>query len=246
MYQQAANLLKELFVDVAGEDFGLRGRPTNASRVALLTGLDRKEIRRLRTQEADAPTSRAEPDRLARVLAAWHQHADFLDARGKPRRLAARGPHPSFETLVDRFGGDIPATAILKELERAGAVETAADGRIRAKTRYYMIGQLNEAAVLRSGEVLEDLGNTIHHNLARDDRTPSRFEGRATSRHVDKRKAKAFNEFVEREAEAFLERVDQWLTDHESSEGKQTVRLGLGVYAIQGPSDARSNEQKER
>ncbi|HEX9877693.1 MAG TPA: DUF6502 family protein [Gammaproteobacteria bacterium] len=245
MYQQAASLLKELFVDVASEDYGLRGRPTNASRVALLTGLDRKEVRRLRDRESAVQISRAQPDRLARILAAWHQHADFLDARGKPRRLARRGPHPSFETLVDRFGGDIPATAMLKELERAGAVDTASDGRVRARTRYYMIGQLNEAAVLRSGEVLEDLGDTVHHNLVRDDRTPSRFEGRATNRHVDRRKVKAFHEFVEREAEAFLEKVDQWLTDYESSKGKQAVRLGLGIYAIQGPSDSQNHEHKE-
>jgi hypothetical protein len=47
-WAELADLSKEVFVDVAGCDYGLQGRPTNASRVAMITGLSRREVARLR------------------------------------------------------------------------------------------------------------------------------------------------------------------------------------------------------
>ena len=47
----------------------------------------------------------------------------------------------------------------------------------------------------------------------------------------------AFREFVEREGQAFLERVDDWLTRHEVTQHNGAdvapIRLGVGLYHIQ-------------
>jgi hypothetical protein len=91
-------------------------------------------------------------------------------------------------------------------------------------------------AAERAGSVLADIATTLEHNLSRGLRDPSRFEGRAQNRQVDPRNLPAFRAFVEREAQGLLERVDDWLASHESettTEGAATVRLGVGVYAIQ-------------
>src|SRR5690606_444672 len=75
-YRHFAALSKALYVEVASTDYGLRGRPTNVARTALLTGLDRKEVKRLRdAMYVDAGEARryARGDRIARVLAAWYQ-----------------------------------------------------------------------------------------------------------------------------------------------------------------------------
>ena len=48
-WRELADVCKAIYVEVATEDFGIRGRPTNISRVAILTGLTRREVRRLRT-----------------------------------------------------------------------------------------------------------------------------------------------------------------------------------------------------
>ena len=57
-WQELADVCKATYVEVATEDFGIRGRPTNISRVAILTGLTRREVRRLRNllQEHDPET----------------------------------------------------------------------------------------------------------------------------------------------------------------------------------------------
>ena len=46
-FREFVEVAKAAFVDVASSDYGLRGRPTNISRVAVMTGLTRKEVRRL-------------------------------------------------------------------------------------------------------------------------------------------------------------------------------------------------------
>jgi hypothetical protein len=89
--------------------------------------------------------------------------------------------------------------------------------------------------------VLADLATTVEHNLSREPREPTRFEGRAQNRHIDPRHLPAFRGFVEREAQGFLERVDEWLSAHEAPTTEPALRLGVGVYAIQDlmPGDSR-------
>ena len=54
-WKEFSELAKTKFVEVATADFGIRGRPTNVSRVAILTGLDRRDVAKLRTAPSDAP-----------------------------------------------------------------------------------------------------------------------------------------------------------------------------------------------
>ncbi len=95
---------------------------------------------------------------------------------------------------------------------------------------------MDSRSVERSGNVLADLVATVEHNLSREAAEPSRFEGRAQSRHVDPRHLPAFRAFLEREGQGLLERVDDWLATHEVAAGADAdvprIRLGVGVYAI--------------
>lgn len=235
-WKEFADLSREVFVATATEEFGLRGRPTNVSRVALLTGLTRREVRRIQaaTRETQSASAEDSLNHATRVLTGWHLDADFLEHDGRPRVLPASGPAPSFEVLLKRYAGDIPTTALIKELIKSGSIEQLPDGAYRVLRRYYMPRQMDGRAVERSGSVLADLATTIEHNLSRSEREPARFEGRAQNRSIDPRHLPAFRAFVEREAQGLLERVDDWLTTHEAdaTTNATTLRLGVGVYAI--------------
>jgi len=238
-WKEFAELSRVVFVDVAAQEFGLRGRATNVSRIALLTGMTRREVRRYREAAIATPIAdlRAEDDlnHASRVLAGWHLDAEFIDELGRPRLLEARGEGTGFALLVRRYAGDIPATALVKELLRSGSIERTADGQYRALRRFYMPRAMDGQAVERSGAVLADLATTVEHNLSRDAAEPPRFEGRAQNRHIDPRQLPAFRAFMEREGQAFLERCDEWLSAHEAQadEHAATLRLGVGVFAIQ-------------
>ncbi len=238
-WRQFSELSRQVFVDVATEEFGIRGRPTNVSRVALLTGLTRREVRRLRSEGSSPPGADAERplNHASRVLTGWHLDPEFTDRKGQPRVLPEDGEEGSFAALLRRYAGDIPATALGKELLRSGSMERLETGELRVLRRYYMPSKLDGRAVERAGSVLEDLVNTVEHNLSRGAREPSRFEGRAQNAHIDPRHLPAFRAFMEREAQGFLERVDDWLSSHEveaDAGGGATapIRLGVGVYAL--------------
>ena len=241
-WKEFAELSRGVFVAVAAEEFGLRGRPTNVSRIALLTGMTRREVRRYRESGGrDTSRRRASARTISTTRAAcWRAGtsiAEFIDEVGKPRALDAKGDGATFEQLVRRYAGDIPVTALIKELVRSSSIERTTDGRYRALRRFYMPRAMDGQAVERAGAVIADLATTVEHNLTRDAAEPPRFEGRAQNRHVDPRQLPAFRAFMEREGQAFLERCDEWLSAHEAQQVDgapvATLRLGVGVFAIQ-------------
>jgi Family of unknown function (DUF6502) len=235
-WKEFADVSKVAFVEVATEEFGIRGRPTNLARVAILTGINRREVARLRElSESGEPEEPRYLNAAQRLLSGWHQDADFI-ADGKPLLLAVSGDAPSFESLCARYGGDMPMTALLKEFKAVNAVAEQSDGRLQVLTRVYIPQQIDGDRALRSGSVLEDLGNVITHNLIAPIAEPRRFERRAENDAIDPRHVAAFQAFLDKEGMAFLERVDDWLTQHEQTDADSNakrVRLGAGLYHLQ-------------
>jgi hypothetical protein len=250
-HKELANLCKQLYVQVAAKEFGIRGRDTNLSRIAILTGIDRKEAARIKEElknndESDA--SQHGQDRMTRVLSGWHQDADFLTSDGKPLAMSLEGDAPNFSMLVKRYGGDMPAITILKEFKRCEVVTVDDAGNLHAVKRYYVPSQSDPSALLRAGSVINDLSSTLYHNLYQADPAKSKplhFERRATNIQMSPEKAQAFREFVEQEGQEFLEKIDAWLSAHETvatqtndstntdSIKPHTIRLGVGTYLIE-------------
>ena len=235
-WKEFAGLSRNVFVAIASDEFGIRGRPTNVSRVAMLTGLARRDVRRERLA-SNAPSPQAEEalSHASRVLSGWHLDAEFLDEHGRPLRLPADGEGASFARLLKRYAGDIPATALVKELLTSGSIEC--DGHeYRALRRYYRPRPLDESAVERAGNVLADVVSTVEHNLSRKADEPTLFEDRAYNRQVDPRHRAAFHAFLDREGRRFLGRVNDWLASREvpatAGQSAPRLRLGVGVYAI--------------
>ena len=80
---------------------------------------------------------------------------------------------------------------------------------------------------------MQDLGETVAYNLHRGDDDPSRFERRASNTNIPRSALRDFKQFLDDEGQAFLERVDEWLSEHEDLEHEKPVRLGLGMYWIE-------------
>ena len=236
-WKEFSNLAKEKFVTVATEAFGKRGRPTNVSRVAILTGLNRNDVARLRTPTEPRASDQGFMSKPTQLLHAWYHDPRYLDPSGKPRNLEIEGADGSFAELVRQYAPGIPVVAMIKELRAAGAIGDAEGQRLRALKRSYIPRELNENLVRLWGSVLQDIGTTFEHNLYRDETDPPRFERRAISLRVDPKSLPEFREVLEREGQAFLERMDDWINAHQvnSSTDEQGIgiRLGVGVYHIQ-------------
>ncbi|MDH3646411.1 MAG: DUF6502 family protein [Gammaproteobacteria bacterium] len=232
-------LTREVYIDVARTEFGLRGRPTSISRTALLTGLARKEVRRIMNiidsgENADnEPTSQ---DRITRVLSGWFQDTDYLTRDGQPLSIPIDGPAPSFADLKSRYGGDVPASAILRELLTCGTVEKTVDGRLLPAKRNYAPNPTDPEHLLRAGSVLEDIGTTVVRNLYREEDEKKWLERRVTNASIPEHLLPEFRNKLDKEGQRYLEQIDAWLSENEDPTGKhKTIRVGLGMYIIKGP-----------
>jgi hypothetical protein len=144
-YREFSEISKTAFVQVATKDYGLRGRPTNISRVAVMTGLTRKEVRRIRRQD-DVSTQNvaAKNTPISQILHRWHTDAEFLSGSGGPMPLKFDGDGKTFASLVKKYGGDVPPGAMRTELERINALEVVADEMLMPTKRIALNTEFNE------------------------------------------------------------------------------------------------------
>lgn len=93
-WNEFKELSKDMYVDVARQEYGIQGRPTNNARVAVITGLSRREVSRVRDkllEGAESPDLR-QGNRISRILTGWHVDPEFQDGDGQPKDLPATGP----------------------------------------------------------------------------------------------------------------------------------------------------------
>ncbi|CAA2156051.1 DUF6502 family protein [Methylobacterium brachiatum] len=133
------DLLRELYVNVAEHDFALPGKEQTDSRVSLLTGIHRKEVRRLRGAGAPVSAVPAVVSRTSRIIARWIADPAFTDPQGQPLPLprTAEAGAPSFEALVAGVTRDLRPRAVLDEwLDRGLAFTDAQDRIVLAEAAY--------------------------------------------------------------------------------------------------------------
>lgn len=158
-YTFLSDMLKGLFVEVAEGDFPLAGKAPSDSRISMLTGVHRGDIRRLRHGGAKEDLTVSGPVSLgAQIVAAWLTQALFMDAEGKPLSLARLSSHssgPSFEDLVASQSKDVRARVVLDEWLRLG-IARIDDGD--------MVSLVTESFVPQAG--FEEKLQFFAHNLA--------------------------------------------------------------------------------
>jgi len=226
-------MAKRVYVDTALKDFTIPGRKPSASRVAVLTGMTRKEVQRLLLAAPAPGNGIAERyNRAARVLTGWARDADFRDRKGEPRELEVDGEH-GFAALVRRYSGDMPARAVLDELLRVGAVEQH-DQLLRLTTRAFVPQRSLDDKIGILGRDVADLIATIDHNLqhAHGD---ARFQRKVMYHAIPVSALPAFRKASGTDAQALLEKLDRWLAAHDvddppASTPLARARVGLGIF----------------
>jgi len=163
-------LLKKALVDESQRSYGLDDKASSDSRVALLTGVHRKDVKRLREAAATeqiSPTP-AMPVAAA-VVARWISEARYLNADQSPRALARtvkRSPvgAPDFTTLVAEVSRDCGARAVLDELLRLGVVVLREDGCAELKSASFVPQDgLRESFDFFANNVSDHLASAVHN-----------------------------------------------------------------------------------
>ena len=235
-FGELAEILKTVFVEVAAKDFTLPERKVSQSRIAILTGLTRKEVAKQEALLASGAelAFQTSLNRIARVLEGWHSDPEFTGPYGMPLDLPFDAPVPaSFTNLVRKHSGDMAARAMLDELLRVGAVERLANASFKVLARAYIARDFDPNALQRFGEVVRDFINTYEFNM---DRRPGlgRFERIVFADHgLREELMPALNALIRSKGPQLLNELDNWMSAQDSqSPGKvgRRVKTGVGIY----------------
>lgn len=241
-YREFNEIAKTAFVDVASSDYGIRGRPTNMSRVAVMTGLTRKEVRRIRNKlESGQPDIPLNNTPLLRILHVWVSDAEFLTSSGLPRDLPFSGAKGSFTQLVKVTGGDIPPGALRTELKRVGAVDEVEDGRLRLLSRSILPSEAHENLVETLVHCVFPTMSMVAHNTD-PDRTEQSWPNRtAFSFQVRPSELPRFRRIAADRVHAFTENIDdilvsyEMLRDNDKPHSKEELKaVHIGAFYCQG------------
>ena len=241
-YGTFADLAKWLFVDVATRDFAIEGRKQTISRVSIITGLHRKEVKRV--SELSAPDDQASKERYnraARVISGWRRDKSFHDEKGRPADLPVAGEGATFEVLVKKHSGDMPFRAVLDELTRVGAAVLTDDGKMHLLTEAYLPAGDETMKIHILGTDVAHLIASIRHNLKPDERGPF-YQRKVMYDNLPDNVLPVFRKLSAESAQELLLKLDTWLSKRDrdtKSDVKGTGRnvAGLGIYYFEEPYD---------
>lgn len=250
-YGTFADLAKWVYVDVATRDFGIPGRKQTVSRVSIITGLSRKEVKRV--QELARPDDTAEEERYnraARVIGGWLLDAAYQTKDAQPRDLEFEDGEASFTTLVKKYSGDVPARAILDELMRVGNIERLENGGLRLLSHAY-IPQASEVDKLYIlGADTSALISTIDHNL--DPEVERKyFQRKVRYDNLPDEVLPEFRALSAKKAQQLLEEFNAWLAKRDRDinpviDGTGRNMAGIGIYYFENPEGDSRDESDEQ
>lgn len=236
-----SDLSKQVFIDVAEKEFLPAGRKQSISRIAMLTGLSRKEV--LRVKRIPLPLDGetiTQQGRSIRVINGWTHDRRFHDDTGNPLELDFDGQETSFSTLVRHHSGDIPPRAVLDELLRIGVVELTGAGRIRLISPVYVprSGIREKLSIL--GVEAADLMNTIDHNIHTEENDPY-FQRKVCYYRFPARHLPELKQLTQQKSQALLEEINTWMAGHDDAEETEddgsVRRAGMSLYYFEGPAE---------
>lgn len=246
-HSQFVELAKQAYIEVAYDKFSIPNRKMTYSRVAVLTGLSRKEVVRvLKENEADNMSYQATPNRAMRVINGWLQDSDFLDDDSEPLLLPQKGEGASFASLVERYSGDITSGAVLDELVRIGVVMKVDHHHVKLHSH----GYVPHEDELRKMDIMSicaaDLLTTAVYNLEHDSDN-ARFQRQVVYHDIPVSVAREFKGFSHARSDEVLRELNNWLKDRKEfpeSETEPTQRVGMGIYYFEGLHESDSKDKQ--
>ncbi|WP_373018128.1 DUF6502 family protein [Thiomicrorhabdus sp.] len=167
-YTALIDLLKTTYVEVADQQFTLKGKKQTDSRISVLTGVHRKEVKRIREQEAVPMEAKERKASLsAQLMATWLGHPDYLNENGQPKALPrnSEGNELSFDTMVRCVTKDVHPRSILDEWIHQGVVAIDRQGLVQLQESGYVPKEDFEEKLFFVGKNIGDHLSVVTHNL---------------------------------------------------------------------------------
>lgn len=254
-----AELVRLTYVEVAYERYSIPEVEMTLSRAAVLTGLSRKEVGRLRDALAHSDELvKQRPNRAQRVVHGWLNDAEYTDDEGLPLTLSIKPKQDrkekgskeigSFVSLVKRYSGDVTYGAILDELNHIGVTEQPNENTVALVNYAYVPHQSDLEQVRVVATSVSDLYNTALHNID-SDVGDKRFQRQVVYSHIDESFVGELQETVASKAQELLETLNNSLASakkkSENMKNGNLKRVGFGMYYFENKSTRSRNNNEE-
>ncbi|MCF8159643.1 MAG: DUF6502 family protein [Polaromonas sp.] len=255
--------LKLALVEEALGTYGLNDKASSDTRVALLTGVHRKDVRRLRKAPQASQDNKPMLPVAAAVVARWISDPQYLHTDQSTRGLARTPKHgqrgePDFTSLVAEISTDVGARAVLDELVRLGVVSLQGESHVVLNHSAFVPREgLVESFHFLASNVSDHFAVAVH-NLAPDRRMPPMLEQSAFCADLSAEQAE---QLQARARQLWAGTVQQFLQTATVAEQrsqhdigpKHRVRFGVYFYdaaqdppiAVQ-PKSVRKNSRKTK
>jgi len=176
-FPQLTEILKSIYVEVANNELKLPHKKQTDTRLSLLTGIHRKDIKRLRSQATTDNKTPKSVDISTRIIARWLVEKHYLDNENKPLKLPLQADKnkPSFQSLVqDVCKQDIRPRVVLDEWLRLGVASLDKNKHITLNIKSIIPNKGFDEKAFFLGHNISDHFTAATHNLL--DRKPPFFE----------------------------------------------------------------------
>ncbi|MGY8991490.1 MAG: DUF6502 family protein, partial [Rhodospirillales bacterium] len=120
-YPSVISLLKRIYVEEAEQSFQVERKRQTDSRISLITGVHRKDVKRLRGSNSEVGQVPLPISISAQMVATWIGDPAYMDETDKPLplpRLKPKDGSSSFEGLVESVSKDVRPRTVLDEWTR--------------------------------------------------------------------------------------------------------------------------------
>jgi hypothetical protein len=239
-YPMFIRLLKSVYVDVAASDFALPGKDQTDSRISLLTGVHRKDVKRLWRGKRAVDIVPASVPLGSQLVAVWTTERRYLDKRGHPRplpRLAGGKTGPSFEELVASVNTDIRPRVVLDEWLRLGVARLDEEDNVSLVVDAFVPEKGFDEKAFYFGQNLHDHIASCAHNLSGTG--PAMIERSVVSDELSEPSVAALAKLARDHGMQALHAVSRRAIELEQEDAKLKTprqRINFGIYFYTEPS----------
>ena len=237
-FEEFSQIARKIYVEVAEEKLLAAGERPSNSRMAVTTGLTRREIAQLRKLSHEDLLFSVHINRGVRVINGWMTDQEFLTKDGFPSTLPIQGKKGSFESLVHRYSGDVPYKAMLKELSLNGVITDHGES-VSLLNDAYIPKASEEESLQLMGQDVAELIQTIDHNHQHE-KQHAWYQRKVSYDNLPEEAVDIFRQMAQEDSQALLVKFNQWLREHDrdsnpGAKGTGRVRAGVGIYYFEEP-----------
>ena len=248
-FGEFSQLIKRAYIDVTEKQLLKSEGKATTSRIAIVTGLTRKEVGNLRKQSKSEAPGSSKYNRAVRVISGWLEDTEFSSIDGLPKALPINGDKGSFEALVNRYSGDIPVRAMLDELERVKVIKKIGEQHISLLRHAYVPLDDEDETLTILGADVSELISTIDHNLTTDNKELY-FQRKVSYNNLPAECLPEFQKMVNQDGQYLLEKFNEWLMQQDrdinpDKQGTGQIKAGVGIFYFEEPASETKSEIKD-